>query len=46
MASEANNMAVRANMSMDFKVIKVAVYKYDNKFNLGLLRLFGGQHVL
>ena len=36
MASEANNMAVGANMSMDFRVIKVAVYKSDNKFNLGV----------
>ena len=34
MAAEAKNMAVRANMSMDFKVIKVAVYESDNKFNL------------
>ena len=34
MASEAFNMAVRANMHMDFRVIEVADYKSDNKFNL------------
>ena len=34
MASEATNMAVRANMQMAFRVIEVADYKYDTKFDL------------
>ena len=34
MASEAFNMAVRANMHMDFRVIEVADYISDIKFNL------------
>ena len=34
MASEATNMVVRANMHMDFRVIKVSDYKSDIKFNI------------
>ena len=34
MASEATNMAVRANMQMDFRVIEVADYKSETKFDL------------
>ena len=34
MALEAANKAVRANMHMDFRVIKVADCKSDIKFNL------------
>ena len=34
LASDANNMAVRANMQMDFRVIKVADYKSDTKVAL------------
>ena len=34
MASEAINMAVRANMHMDFRVREVADCKSDIKFNL------------
>ena len=34
MASEATNMAVRANMQMDFRVIEVADHNSDTKFDL------------
>ena len=34
LASDATNMAVRANMQMDFRVIKVADYKSDTKVAL------------
>ena len=34
MASEPANMVVRATMHMDFRVIEVADYKSDIKFNL------------
>ena len=47
MASEVINMAVRANIHMDFRVVEVADYKSSIKLNLRVfLKQFGGQLVL